>query len=249
MRTPRRATAESAPPAAPRATRGSIVAQSRHSPLVTALACITLAIVAPATASAAPMVEVEPNDSALHASGPFGPDGWTSTINVSDDIDYVLFRLQGRRQVSLSFSGLNNQCGVTLLNGSDFLQVTDADGQRIASISAGSNATTTSTWTTPRDATEYLGWIVGGVGCQSLLTVAPADALITRPLPAPSFNRTLNVTTVGPVGQSSQVPITAAGTAADEDRVAVLWTTGGCPAAPDESRSDAVLGAKLAEGA
>jgi hypothetical protein len=71
------------------------------------LAVATLTATLPTTALATPLAESEPNNDALNANGPFGIDEWTQT---SDDIYYVLFRPQGRRQVALTASGLSN-CG------------------------------------------------------------------------------------------------------------------------------------------
>ncbi len=208
----------------------------------------SLSMLAPATVSAAPLSETEPNNSSLATNGPFGPDGFTSTLNVSDDIDFVLFRLQGRRQVTMTFSAISG-CTTSLTNPIyAVLTVNDADGRSVTDANVAGTQTQTRTWTTPRDATEYIGRIRGLTGCQTLLKLAPADALITGPLPAPSFTRTLSASNPGSVGQGTTVPITATGAAADEDRVAVQWTTGGCPAAPDPAARGIVLGAKLATG-
>lgn len=196
----------------------------------------SIALLAPATVSAAPLTETEPNNSSLAANGPFGPDGFTSTINVSDDVDYVIFRLQGRRQVGLQFTNvLGGSCGVLSVS---------VSGAGFFGLSTGSSKT----WTTPRDATEYLVRISSGTtGCQTLVKATPADALITGPLPPLTYNRTLAVTVPAQVDHEVQVPITAAGIAADEDQVAVQWTTGGCPAAPPGANSVA-LGPVLASG-
>jgi len=194
------------------------------------------------------MVEVEPNNSALSANGPIPPDGFTSTLNVSDDVDFFVLRLQGRRQVSLTFSAISG-CTTSLTN-PIYAQLTlnDSDGNRIVEGNVAGTQTQTRTWTTPRDATEYVGQIRGLTGCQTLVKMAPVDALITGPLPAPSYPRTLSVTAIARVAQEAKVPVTATGVAADEDRVAVLWTTGGCPAAPDETASGLTPGATLAAG-
>ena len=205
----------------------------------------SIALLAPATVSAAPIPETEPNNSSLAANGPFGPDGFTSTINVSDDVDYVIFRLQGRRQITMAFGSVTG-CGANVVMAS--LRVTNADGAYVAGASVANNNTDTDSWTTPRDATEYIARIDGRMGCQTLLKLAPADSLITGPLPTPSFTRTLSASNPGSVGQAVTVPITATGAAADEDRVAVLWTIGGCPAAPDLATRGIVLGATLATG-
>ena len=59
------------------------------------LACVAIVMAWPPAALAGPLSETEPNNDALHANGPFGVDGWTHTINVSDDVDYVLEVLPG----------------------------------------------------------------------------------------------------------------------------------------------------------
>lgn len=65
---------------------------------------LAIAIVVPAVALAAPLTETEPNDTPLEANGPFGPDGFLSTIDVSGDVDDVIFRLEGERQVTLTLA-------------------------------------------------------------------------------------------------------------------------------------------------
>lgn len=214
-------------------------------PIAMVLAMLMVLALIPSSAFADPLSEVEPNNSSLSANGPFGADGFTSTVNVSDDVDFVRFRLQGRRQITMTFASVTG-CGANVTMAGVLIR--DTDGRNVAGATVSNNNTRTDTWTTPRDATEYLGQIDGRAGCQTLLTIAPADALITGPLPTPSFNRTLSATNPGPVGPGAKVLITASGSAADEDRVAALWTTGGCPAAPDENARGLVLGDKLATG-
>jgi hypothetical protein len=200
-------------------------------------------LVAPAVALADPLMETEPNDTPLQANGPFGPDGFVSTINVSDDVDFVIFRLQGERQITLTETSLSDCSGVTVA-------ITEAAGPSVTSLyfSGGSGYTQTRSWTTPRDATEYRARFSGAVGCQTLIKVAPADALITGPLPAPSFVRTLSVSAPTQVAQDVAVPVTATGSAAEEDEVAALWTNGGCPVTPDPNADGIVLGDPLATG-
>jgi hypothetical protein len=200
------------------------------------LAALALLGIGPAVASAAPLSEVEPNNSPLSANGPIPVDGFTSTLGVNDDVDYFILRLQGRRQVTLTFSR-QSICGA-----STTVSVPGPNGNLVAQASVGGGAnpdTATRSWTTPRDATEYVGHIAGFVaGCQTLVEVTPADALITGPLPAPSFDRTLSVTAISQVDQRASVPITASGSAADDERVATLWTTGGgCPVTPNEGQA------------
>lgn len=210
---------------------------------VAALALTAACLIAPGLASAAPLSEVEPNDTPLSANGPVPPDGFQSTLNVSDDVDFFIIRLQGRRQVALTFSGLAG-CARRVS-----LQVKEASGTVVVLTSIVGTDTVSRTWTTPRDATEYIGQIRSdAAGCQTLVKVTPADALITGPLPAPAYNRTLSVNAPTQVGQNVSVPVTATGIAADEDRVAALWTTGGCVAAPDTADGDLVLGNTLAAG-
>lgn len=213
--------------------------------LAAALGFLLVAVAAPAVAQAAPLMETEPNNTPLQANGPFGPEGFVSTINVSDDVDFVIFRLGGERQVSATFSALS---GCNSSGNYVYANITDSAGHNIASLAASFSSTRTQTWTTPRDATEYRVRLAGLMGCQTLLTVGPADALITGPLPAPAFNRTLTVSAPTQVGQGVAVPVTATGSAAEEDRVAALWTTGGCPVTPDENASGIVLGNLLATG-
>jgi hypothetical protein len=208
------------------------------------LAVSALAVLAPAVATAAPLSETEPNDDALHANGPFGPDGWTQTINVGDDVDYVLFRLQGQRQVSLTSTGLTS-CNY----GYNYFVFASADG-RLTSSSGIDATPRTVTWTTPRDATEYVGHVSAIMGCSGLIKITPADALITGPLPAPSYPRSLAVAAPAQVEQAVPVPVTATGVAADDDEVQAQWRTGGCPAAPDASSGGRIVsGAALAAGA
>ena len=212
--------------------------------LLTALLLTAACLALPTLAPAAPLNEVEQNDSSLSANGPLPADGFQSTLNVNDDVDYFIFRLQGRRQVDLTFALLGG-CGTP-----GRLLVTDADGNQIATAGVG-GGTQTRTWTTPRDATEYVARVIGfstSTGCQYLTKIGPADALITGPLPAPAYIRTLSVAAPAQVGLETSVPITATGSAADEDRVAALWTTGGCPAAPVLDASGIVLGNTLASG-
>jgi hypothetical protein len=212
-----------------------------------------IAVAAPTAALAAPLTETEPNDTPLEANGPFGSDGFLGTINVSDDVDDVIFRLEGERQVTLTLAA---EAGCGKFSTEVDLQVTDAAGNQITSAAVGVggplSATATRSWTTPRDATQYLAQISGAddaaVGCQTLLTISPGDALITGPLPAPSFVRALSVNTVGQVSQDAAAPVTATGSAAEEDEVAALWTTGGCPVTPDPNADGIVLGNPLATG-
>lgn len=203
-----------------------------------------LAMLTPATASAAPLTETEPNNNALQANGPFGPGGWTQTINVSDDVDYVRFRLHGRRQVGLTTTRLSSSgCGVN--GGFTFSRI---DGNFSRSLGIGFTPSTT-TWTTPRDATEYVGRVTGSTGCSSLITVTPSDALIPGEMPPLTGTRTLAVVAPAQVGQDVPVSVTASGMAVDDDQVQVQWRTGGCPAAPDTSGGGTIVrGSVLAEG-
>jgi hypothetical protein len=209
------------------------------------LAVVATVLTSTATALAAPLGETEPNDSSLAANGPIPPDGFLSTINVSGDVDFFILRLQGERQITLTFASVHG-CGANVTEAA--VTVSDHGGNVVAGADVANNNTTTSSWTTPRDATEYIGRIDGRIGCQTLLQISPADAVITGPLPPPSFVRTLSVNAPGPVGPAAAVTVTASGSAAEDDRVAALWTTGGCPPVPDENANGIVLGNLLATG-
>jgi len=206
------------------------------------LIAVTLGL--PASASAARLNETEPNDSRFSANGPVPADGFLFTFNVADDADWFFFRLQGRRQVELRAVRSSGQCNPNVT----FEQ---ADGQGPSRSISASPTPGSVTFTTPRDATEYIAtarsFSSSCVGTQVFFQVVTPTAVIDGPLPPPSFTRTLTATAPTQVGVDVSVPIRATGEAADEDRLAAQWRTGGCPAAPP-SEFSVVTGSPLALG-
>lgn len=150
-----------------------------------------LALVVPATVLAAPLTEVEPNDNLPSANGPIPADGFLATRATPDDHDDFILRLQGQRQVTLTLTRVSGCNELVNLNPTTF-DLTARDGTEVIHFSnmSGKPPISTDRWTTPRDATEYIGDISGdgwweGHQCQVLVQVTPADAVITGPLPAP----------------------------------------------------------------
>jgi hypothetical protein len=216
------------------------------------LSLVAIGLTSTVTAMAAPLTETEPNDSSLSANGPIPPEGFLATRATPDDHDDFILRLQGERQITLTVTQITGCDQNTNLNPTSF-SLTARDGTTVINFTnfSGEGGVDSHSWTTPRDATEYVGDISGdgwwqGHQCQVLVQVTPADAIITGPLPAPAFTRTLTVSAPSQVGQDVAVPVTATGSAAEDDRVAALWTTGGCSAAPPAGTDGLVLGDLLA---
>lgn len=163
----------------------------------------------PASASAAPLTETEPNETVVTANGPIPADGWISTRNTSNDRDYSWVNLRPQQQVTLSMTSLGG-CG----NVGAEVQATDALGREHLDASIGSYA-----WTTPDLPVRLdIRAFDSFVGCVRLFKVSPASAILDGPLPAPP-PRGVQIGLPATVTVGSQATFTLAGAAYLGDKV------------------------------
>lgn len=175
------------------------------------------------------MSETELNNSVLYANGPVPADGFLTKKDTSDDIDFFKVNFKGKRQVSATAVGVDKTCGG--------FELTRADGDWSRRFDSFFGKPDVDTWTTPRDDTEYIGRTITNlnsfpVGCQSLISFAPADAVVVTPITLPDYGRTLDLQAPGSLPLEQPFSFTATGRAADDDQVVAWLVDGGCGASP-----------------
>lgn len=202
--------------------------------IAVAFAALALLTVASATASAAPMTEVEPNESSVAANGPIPADGFLSTISTTNDSDYAFINLKAQQQVTISLTGQTTQCSVSRTD----LSATDWLGRVRMGHSLSSYELNKGTylWTTPEVPVRLnVGDFYSNVGCRTLFKVEPATAILNEALPAIP-PRTLSVAAPNAIVASLTSNVVVSGDAFDADKAKATLeplSVGTCPAAGD----------------
>jgi hypothetical protein len=171
--------------------------QRRRSRLAATAALLgAAALTFSASASAAPLTEIEPNDAIIQQNGPVGAEGVIGTIGTIGDIDRYVVRLRPQRQITVTFS-VDGKCTGSYPN-VDF-ELRRPDGtERLASAGLEDGESRGAAITTPglvTDPTGTYSLVVSGdnastVGCGYSMTVASATGGVTDavdPSPLPTY--------------------------------------------------------------
>lgn len=202
---------------------------------IAATICMCVFGFAVSSANAAPLTEVEPNDSVFTANGPIPADGYLATYSTSNDADYAYTYLQPQRQVTISLTYVSG-CNPGITYAAPWgVEALDYLGRSRFTYS--DSRASTKTWTTPDEPVRmnFLFQKANKIGCQILFQVSPSDAVFAGPLP-PVPPRDIAPDTTKPLiaGSKNSLPLT--GSAWDGDSATarlVPVANGQCPGAID----------------
>lgn len=188
----------------------------------------------PAVAAAAPLNETEPNESVIAANGPFPADGFLTTRNTTNDLDFGYTFLQPQTQVTFSVTMLTASVSGYSCSGWVPVVATDWLGRKHLSKSVSTGDTYS--WTTPTSPVRLdVGYPRTAVGCQILFKVQPPAAVFAGPLPAAPLRSIAPDPNAIFVADSKQ-KLRITGSAWEDDRATARLqpaSSGQCPATND----------------